>query len=457
MSLPFDLKAPLAYPKAVLRNYFAQRVVYPSELPGIMRKHIYTGAMGSLYFNLMGGIFFVYYGNAIGLSRFEWGIMGGLASFMLASQLLSALITERLGRRKLVWFASALVGRGIRVTGILGSLWLWHIGYPHPETVLIGVIIISTFFDSFAEPPWLSWLADIIPQETQGRFWGRRSAWIASAVVAVLVPAGLLLDRLPPEWKTAGVTGIFVLAGALGIIDLLIHGTLPEPTLASPENTQISSRLTAPILDREFRPWLVFNCSWQYSMTLGGSLSMLYFLDELGIDKNLAGGAVVLNALPLVGSIITGRWSGRLVDKAGTRRVLFWGHIFWGILPIFWIVSSPATALVLLGVSSIVGGSGSTAASTAANKIVTRLPRQHDRAVYAAVSTCLGNFAGGLGVLTAGTVLLVVGDWKVSILGWPLTAFMMLFVGSLVLRLATAVVLIKRIKEPRILEPAAQL
>lgn len=33
-----------------------------------MRKHIYTGAMGNVWAHLISGIFFVYFGNAVGMT-----------------------------------------------------------------------------------------------------------------------------------------------------------------------------------------------------------------------------------------------------------------------------------------------------------------------------------------------------------------------------------------------------
>jgi MFS family permease len=447
MSISSDFKNAVSDPKAVLKNYFAQRVVYPWELPSIMRKHIYTGVMGSLYYNLIGGIFFIYFGNVLGMSRFEWGVMGAVSSFVLASQLLSAILTERLGRRKFIWFTSALLGRTMRIVGTLVALWLWRTGWPSPQLFLIAVVVASNFFDAIASPPWYSWLADIIPERQQGRFWGRRSAWIAFGIVCAVIPAGYLMDIAPGDWKMAAATGIFVVAGVLGIVDLFIHGTLPEPALVMPEQKEVASRLLAPLVDKEFRPWMVFNLCWTFGMTLGGALATLYFLDELGVKSNFLGGTIVLTALPLVGSIITGTWSGKLVDRIGTKPVLFWGHMFWGILPLFWMVSSPRSALWLLGISSVVGGTSSTAATTAANKIMTRLPAPEDRAMYVAVSSCLGSLAGGLGVLTAGWILELVGDRSWPIAGWPLTAFQIIFVSSLVLRLSCALFLIKPIKE----------
>jgi len=450
MSISTELRNALSYPKELARNYFAQRVVYPWELPAIMRKHIYTGAMGSLYYTLMGGIFFIYFGNAIGITRPMWGVMSGLSQFMLASQLLSAFMTERLGRRKVLWFTSALLGRSLRVAGILVALWLWRAGQPDAALFMVTMVVASNFFDALAEPPWLSWLGDIIPEEQHGRFWGRRAAWIAFATVCVIVPAGLAMDFVPEGWRMTVTICVFILAGVLGIVDLFIHGTLPEPALALPEQSRAIKRFMEPLADTEFRPWLLFTLVWSFSMSLGGSLGWLYFFDELGIKNNFLGGTLVMIALPLVGNILTGKWSGKLVDIAGISGVLFWGHIVWATLPLYWLVATPATALIFLGFSSVVGGMGSTAATNAANKLVTRLPAPENRAMYAAVSRCAGNFAGGLGAFAAGATLALLGGWHTSVFGWTVAAFPILFVISLVLRLSSAIVFIRRIGEPRL-------
>ena len=111
-------------------RYFARRIVYAWERPSIMRKHIYTGAMGNIWASLISGLFFVYFGTAVGLTPFLWGLMGGLSSWVVVAQLLSASMTERIGRRKLVWFWFAILDRVLRLAGILLSLWMWQNGWP---------------------------------------------------------------------------------------------------------------------------------------------------------------------------------------------------------------------------------------------------------------------------------------------------------------------------------------
>ncbi len=430
------------------RGYFAQRVVYPPELPSIMRKHIYTGVMGNIYYFLITGIFFIYYGNAVGLSRFQWGLMGGISSFLLTAQILSALLTQRLGKRKFLWFASAVAGRGVRLLGILLALWLWNAGYSYAPLILIAALCLAHFFEAIAIPPWMSWLADIIPEREHGGFWGRRSAWIAFAVIFVVVPAGLLLDRTPEEWKILIAAIIFTGATVVGLIDLLIHGTLPEPAMAIPERGRFLSQLMAPLLDTGFRPYLVFVLCWTLSISLGGSLAVLYFMEELDIKNNLLGGSIVITSFYLLGGVITGAWSGRLVDRLGPKRVLFGGHFFWSLLPAFWLVATPRTALFWLSFSSILSGVGCTAAMTAANKLITRFPAPPDRPMYVAVATCIRSLARGLGLITTGVVLRQLAGWNWTVGGWTLVPFHLLFIISLCLRLLTTNLLIRRIKDP---------
>jgi hypothetical protein len=68
-----------ALARSLFDRYFARRIVYPTELPSIMRKHIYTGAMGRVWATLISGVLFVFFGEAIGLSPAQFGLMGGIS------------------------------------------------------------------------------------------------------------------------------------------------------------------------------------------------------------------------------------------------------------------------------------------------------------------------------------------------------------------------------------------
>jgi hypothetical protein len=100
-----------------LETYFAHRMVYAWELPSVMRKHIYTGTMGNIWATLIAGIFFVYFGTTVGVTEFEWSVMAGLSSWLISAQIVSAILTERTGKRKLIWFLFAVAERALRLGG----------------------------------------------------------------------------------------------------------------------------------------------------------------------------------------------------------------------------------------------------------------------------------------------------------------------------------------------------
>ncbi len=431
------------------RRTFRQRPIAPEELPDIMRKHIYTGAMGSVWASLVTGLFFVTFGNRVGMTPWLWGIMSSISSLSLVAQLFSAWLTQRVGRRKLVWFVCAFVGRVLRLASILTALLLYHLGSPAAATVLIVGVCLCNFCGAVATPPWMSWLADLIPERKHGGFWGRRASWIDAAVMLSVVPTGFIIDRAPEDWKLPALVITFVVATAIGVVDLFIHNTLPEPRLARPRETHYFRHLAMPLRDRAFRPWLAFNSCWTFAMTLGGSLSLVYFTKHLGMDRNLLGGNIVLTIIPCVGSILVGSKSGKMVDKVGSKPVLWWGHLFWALLPGLWIFATPRTAMVWLTIQGIISGTASRAATTAANKLVTRFPAPQDVAVYTAISSCVASVASGIGCFTAGYTLRLLEGWKVTILGWTFIGFHILFILSLALRLSSALLLIRPIREAR--------
>ena len=413
-----------------------------------MRKHIFTGALGNIWAFLISGIFFVYFGNTVGLTPFQWGLMGGISSWLVVAQLLSAVLTERTRKRKVLWFWFAFVERSFRIGGILIAFLFWRMGWPHGGLLLIAFICAANFCGNLASPPWMSWLADIIPDKEHGRFWGRRSAWIALSVISVLVPSGFLLDRVPPERKIFITVVIFSLGTVIGFIDVLIHRTIPEPRMLKSGPNRLYKTIVEPLKDPDFRPWLLFNIFWTFSLLLGGGLSSIYVVEELGIKNNFLGGAIVLTCFSMLGSIFSGRISGIFVDRLGSKKVLRVGHLFWGFFPLFWFFATPQNALIWLGIGSLVGGVSSTAAVTAANKLITRLPPTEKIAMYAAASSTLGSLAGGVGIMTAGSIVRLLEGWHAPFLSFTMNPYRIVFLASVILRLFSVFVFLPRIKDP---------
>jgi len=430
-----------------VRDYFTQRTIHPDQLPDIMFKHIYTGAMGNVWGTLIAGVFFVYFGNAIGLTKFEWGILSAVGSWVLLSEVLSAAITQRVGHRKLLWFICAFSDRSIRFMAIMASLLLWHMGWPHAGLVLVCSITLATCLGAMAGPPWLSWLADLIPEKEHGEFWGRRSAWVNLAVVCAMLPAALYMDRLPEATKLTVTIWIFALATVIGLLDLVIHGTIPEPKMTRPRDPHFFRQFLTPLRDRGFRPFLIFCFCWTFSVMIGATLLTVYIMEDLGGKRNLFGTSLATVGAYLLGGVLTARWTGALVDRWGPKAVMRWGYLFWALIPFSWFFLTPANVLWIIGAVNLVAGFFVTAAANGALKIQTRYPPPSHRAMYIAVSNCANYVAAGLAALVAAFMARQLEHWSWTLNHLTFTSLDVFAGVSLVLRVATANLFISGIRE----------
>lgn len=429
------------------QGVFRRRDVAPGELPWIMRRHIVTGCMGTVWGSLIGGILFTWFGNAVGMSQLQWGVLSAVGAWVVLVQPVGALLGSRWGSRKLVWFWFGLGERVARLAALAGAYAAWRAGLPSAWVVLVALVSLSGVSGNLAAPPWWGWLATLIPPGVQGAFWGRRDTWTSIAVAAVILPTTFMIDRIPAGAKTTVVFAVLAAASAVGILDILLHAAIPEPACEAGVRTGSLPRVLDPLRDRRFRPWLVFIGAWNLSMSLGGALGTLYFLENLGLKDNLLGGAVAMNVVGLVGSVLSARRTGRMVDRWGSRRVLLIGHLGWALLPGIWLLATPRTAVLWISVANLVSGVFAVAANNAGLKLVTRFPPPEQSPMYMAVSNTTANIAGGVGALAAGVFLQLMGDWTAPVGRLTLSAFPLLFLASFLMRLASALVLVPRIRE----------
>ena len=436
-------------PFAPRREDFNYSIIPSERLPGIMQRHILTGTMGTLYGVLTTGMFLVAFGNAVGVSIEQWGILTAICSFAIALQLISAYWGARVGYRRLIWYVLEFTSRILRGTGLILALVLFLRGDSFlAPIVMILFLSLGSFFAAAASPVWFSWLADIIPEKIHGSFMGRRDMWISLGTVAVVVPCSYFLDRAPADFKVPALAVVFCVGLVLGIVDMAMHRTIPEPPVARKTSGAFREQIVAPLVNPDYRFWLFFTIVWSFATFLGGALAVVYFLDNLGIRNNYLGGAIALIAVPYVGTMLTSRWTGILIDRIGVKRVLIASHLCWAILPVFWILATPATALFWLAVSSALGGAGCSAAGNAANKYMLRVPPRSQRAMYLAVTACLNNVAGGIASLIAGYFLAGFAGRQWMLFGRDWVPFDLLFLISFILRLASWSLLF-RLKTPR--------
>ena len=419
------------------RKDFQYQDIQPHDLPRVMTRHIVTGAMGTIYGNLTmpTGMFVVAFGNIIGVSITQWGVLSAACSFALMIQLVAAYWSTRLGYRRLMWFLLESASRLIRGAGIALAFGLFLWGYPVVAAwILILLMGIGMLFSAGGNVPWMSWLADIIPEKVHGSFMGRRDAWIAVATICLCVPLGLFYDIIPEPLRLHGLTVILGIGVLMGMIDLFLHRMIPEPRMIPRRDGVFWRQVINPLRNTEFRNWLLFVVAYNFALFLGSALSNVYFVENLQLRNNLLGGSIVLIAVPLLGTMLVSRWSGKLIDRVGVRQVLLVSYFFLTIFPLCWIVATPRTALFWLTIASFVNGGATVVATNAANKLVLRLPAHGERGMYVALNNFMINIAAGSASLIAGYFLAWQHHAHWSFWIKEGTAFELLFTISIALR-----------------------
>jgi len=161
----------------------------------VLREKSFLFLVGSRLFVLMGGSVLVHLGllylsRSIGLSQHDAGNAFLVVSVVAALATAVAVIpagraSDRFGRKRVIWVATALGAAGLLTAAVAPSL-----AFAYLAAALMG---IGT--GSFLAVDW-ALMTDIIPKASSGRYMGISNVATASAgVLAIAIGGGLIMDR----------------------------------------------------------------------------------------------------------------------------------------------------------------------------------------------------------------------------------------------------------------------
>lgn len=197
----------------------------------ILRERSYVWLVASrLFFLAAGGILFAYVvrflGATFGLAEDQAGLVNIALLAVIATTCLivivpAARLSDRLGRKPLIWIACALGAGGVSVIALAPGVW-------------IAVAASSAFGAAYAIFLSVDWalLTDIIPRASAGRYMGISNVATGSAPLLAAAIGGIVIDfvgeglGLPAEAPRAA----FLVAAALyGVSALLLRPVVEPP------------------------------------------------------------------------------------------------------------------------------------------------------------------------------------------------------------------------------------
>ena len=294
-----------------------------TQIRQTMRLSVLEGIPGICFLVGTGGSVLTGFALYLGATPFQIGL---ISSVPLLGQLLSPLVAwlaGRLGRRKPLTVILAVMGRVIWFPALI----LPALSPPEIRPILLlGVITLSSMFNSSVVVLWVSWMADVIPLKERGQFMGFRNGFLGVIGMGASLAAGAYLDRIasPADFQT-----VLGLATVLGIASALMLSGQTEPRI-SQARSNLKTTLIEPFADFFKRyGWnalliLSLIATYRISDIVMGIMANPFYVD-MGYSKDEV--AAVTKIYGVIMTLVGAFVGGVLSMRFGVMRTLMLGAV----------------------------------------------------------------------------------------------------------------------------------
>ncbi|MFH0793624.1 MAG: hypothetical protein V2A74_06280, partial [bacterium] len=151
----------------------------------------WEGSFATVHIVLTGGKFLTGYALALGATAFHIGVLNAIPFFFQGVQLVSAYLTNRLGRRKPLTLITSLMAREFWIVMIVLT-FLPGLSATQKIYIFLAVYFLACISGILTANAWILWMGDLIPTAIRGRYLARRNL--------ILVLVALLVDQVGSQF-----------------------------------------------------------------------------------------------------------------------------------------------------------------------------------------------------------------------------------------------------------------
>jgi len=408
----------------------------PQERERGLKYILYDGMTSQVMVSLSGGAFIIAFALLLGASNLIIGLLAAGPFLGNIFQIPAALVIERVGRRKLISILGSLVSRAWLLVFALIPL----VFRPFGISVLIMGIFLSGATAAFSTCAWSSWMRDLVPVETRGRYFSRRMTLGLTLAMPIALVAGRFIDfwkvRFPAQ-ATFGYSVLFLIAFGFGLGSILALRAAPEPQMGKPrEKVSVWKTINTPFKDENFKKMLRFTIPWAIAFNFAVPFFVVYMLKRIHLSLSTV---MILSVISQLFHVLFLRIWGPLTDKFSNKSVMQVS----GILLLICVIAWPFTTLPeiyaatfpLLVLIHVFAGIAIAGVSIASYNIVLKLAPPANSTAYLAVNGALVSLGMAVGPILGGLLadilvfmeLSLTFRWLASEGGW--TAYLLSFKG----------------------------
>ena len=382
-----------------------------AETNSSLRLMAWEGVASSVVFSLGSGGFMAAYALALGANNLQVGVLAALPFVTQVLQVPAILAVERFRTRKAI---------GVPALYAANLMWIPIGAVPFlmdtPGSAAVAVVIALMAIRGLFTPAWAtasaSWLRDLVPDRTLGRYYGRRLAITTAAVAAVGLGASFFVSW----WEQASGPGEAILAFSF----LLIAGSLTfgvagasfalragEPLMPPAKEDRRSALevLKEPLRDRNFSQLVRFLFVWSLTSNLAIPFFAIYMLTVLGLSLPVVIGLTVLAQAT---NVLFVRVWGRMADRVGSKTVLSLSASLYLLVIIGWVFTTYPEryflTIPLLVVLHVFAGIASAGVMLTMSTIALKLAPAGKGTSFLGAAGIAANLGAGIGPIAGGVL-----------------------------------------------------
>jgi MFS family permease len=363
-------------------------------------------------FFLLGGPYLTGYMLYLGASPQQIGIALALPFLANVFQIFAAMGMQYIENRRLTLLIFAGLHRVIWVLTIFIPLLLprelWVLAY----VMMLGFAFIS---NSIGAVVWTSLVADMVPAQIRGKYFGFRNSILWAAGSLALLLGGYLLDRYPGD---AGFQLLYAVCGICMILNIAAFLFYPNIPFEKSKESNMMRLFLLPFKDGIFLKAMLFIALWLFMQGIAVPFYTYVMKDVLLINFSWISYIMMVQNITMM---ISYYFWGRLNSRYSSRTLLFWSLpiislscLMMGMLAFTNVLFTLFLVHVVLGIG--IGGFN----LMVFNFTIGDTPKS-DRPMYVAVFSALTGLFAFLGPLVGGILYETVKTSSFWIQSWGIS------------------------------------
>ncbi|MBS3105690.1 MFS transporter [Candidatus Woesearchaeota archaeon] len=351
-------------------------------------------------------------------------------------QLFAAKLVELLRDRRKILVVSSFAHAFLWI-----PLLLMPYATPSQKYLLIVYVSLQTIFVQLMQPVGNSLIGDIVPKYERGRFFGLRNRVVGATSFIAALAAGFILSYFSPKNPFLGFTILFVTAFFARALSGVFKGMMmnPEPDLAHEEKFSLFDFVKR--MDKtNYGHFVSYIVLFKFATYIASPFFAVFMLKDLGFTYLQF---TIIVAAELVASFIAmGIW-GKMIDKRGTKFVLYISGMLTPLIPFLWMFSSNFYYLIIVEIFSGLAWAGFNLSSS---NFIFDAVKPENRIRCIAYYKFFEGIAIFAGALLGGFLISHIPAWIV------ISSITLVFLVSGILRLIASLALLPTLHEARLIE-----